>query len=102
MKVKVKCQTVVYFDQEIDITKDEYAALRKLDGEEVTLRHNTDKYNIINGYLDYDQIISNNAVYTSFQVSRRGARSKLLFNHKAKTKWDYKSYLRNTSTGFTS
>lgn len=70
MRVTIKCKLEVEFDQDVEITKEEYQALIGHDGDEVSERENPNEYAIVDSYIAYDNILDSGRVFTSFGIRK--------------------------------
>lgn len=68
IKITIKCHQVVYYDQELLVTKEEYEKLSKVNGDDVSMRRHQEEYDIIRNNIDYKDIIDARAEFESFEM----------------------------------
>lgn len=70
MRVTIKCKQVMHFDQEVEMTKEEFEKLMNCDDNDIMQRNHPQEYSILEGYINFSNVFDSDSEFTDVEVSR--------------------------------
>lgn len=70
MKVKIKCKQLVHFEQEVELTDQQFEILSNMDNETVSEKDNLQEYHILNGVINYHDTYNCDDEFIEFEICK--------------------------------
>lgn len=73
--VWLRCKQVVHYDQQVELTQEEYDLLSNINDSTVSKHHNTEEYNIIQDNIDNQNVLDTDWEFTDVELYNENVRS---------------------------
>ena len=67
VKVWIKCKKTIHFDQQVNMSVLDYNILKDTDPI-ISEEHDLEAYNLLDTYINYDDIYDDDKVFTDFEL----------------------------------
>lgn len=69
MIVNIKCSQKLYYDQEVEMSEEDFNKLELVSGDDINL-HQQKEYSLIEKYLDKQDIFDEEEEFEDFEISK--------------------------------
>jgi len=66
IKVNIRVKETVIYDQNIEVTEEQYKQLKELDGEDIAW--NNEGYHLVEGVVNKDDVFDNTGEWQEFEI----------------------------------
>lgn len=68
MKIRLRVKETIVYDQEVEVSEDEYAILMEHDGDDV--QQNENGYDTIDYLIDRRNVLDNTGLFEDFEIEK--------------------------------
>ena len=70
IKVTIKCSQVVYYEQEVKMSKEDFDIIKDVDWEDINKLREKIKYNVIDKYLDPSEMTDADQEFLNVEITK--------------------------------
>lgn len=68
--VTIKCKQVMHFEQQVEMSQEDYEKVKDLDYEDVHEIREREQYSVLEGYLNFNDILESDDEFLDVQITK--------------------------------